>query len=151
MQNQFSFRTLNIIYFAMLMGMVIFLTIVVVALKPQNAPGFNTIIYVFYAVSFASVFFSSFMYRIRSNAAQTLNSLQEKLAHYRSGVIVRLALVEGPIIFGIVLYLLSGKFLVLALTFMLLVYFVFIRPTKDKAIKDLNLKGEEARQAREMS
>ncbi len=135
----------------MLMGMVIFLTIVVVALKPQNAPGFNTIIYVFYAVSFASVFFSSFMYRIRSNAAQTLNSLQEKLAHYRSGVIVRLALVEGPIIFGIVLYLLSGKFLVLALTFMLLVYFVFIRPTKDKAIKDLNLKGEEARQAREMS
>lgn len=62
---------------------------------------------------------------------------------YQSATIVRLALLEGPSLFGIVGFLLTGNLIFLGISGALIACFIYQRPTRQKIEDDLNLSYEE--------
>jgi hypothetical protein len=62
---------------------------------------------------------------------------QEKLSGYQSVLITRFALIQGPSLFSIIAYILSGNVFFLLITGLLSVYFIFLRPTREKIETDL--------------
>jgi len=86
---------------------------------------------------------SNFMFKKQLDLAVAKSSLNEKLGGYQTALIIRFALLEGPSLFGIVSYLLSGNLLFLAISGLIILYFITIRPTRDKVETDLNLDYQE--------
>lgn len=64
-------------------------------------------------------------------------SIQERLTGYQSVLITRFVLIQGPAVFAIVAYILSGNVFFLFITGLLSVYFIFLRPTREKIESDL--------------
>lgn len=64
-------------------------------------------------------------------------SIQERLIGYQSVLITRFVLIQGPAVFAIVAYILSGNVFFLFITGLLSVYFIFLRPTREKIESDL--------------
>lgn len=62
---------------------------------------------------------------------------QEKLSGYQSVLITRFALIQGPSLFSIVAYILNGNVFFLLITGFMSVYFIFLRPTREKIENDL--------------
>ena len=56
---------------------------------------------------------------------------------------VRYALLEGPSIFAIVVYLVTGDTVFILLAAFIVLYFLTIRPNKEKAVSDLDLDTNE--------
>lgn len=69
--------------------------------------------------------------------------LSEKLAGYRSAQILRWALLEGPALFSIVTFLLTGVYWVLGLVGLLVALFVSYRPSPKRTVQDLLLSHED--------
>ena len=70
-------------------------------------------------------------------------NLSNKLNAYRSIVIIRDALFEFPSLLAVISFMLTGEMLFLALTGSLITLFVYVRPTKDRVIRDLQLSSAE--------
>ena len=64
-------------------------------------------------------------------------SIQERLTGYQSVLIIRFVLIQGPAVFAIVAYILSGNVFFLFITGLQSVYFIFLRPTREKIESDL--------------
>lgn len=64
-------------------------------------------------------------------------NLEEKLTGYQSVLITRFILIQGPAVFAIVAYILSGNIFFLMITGVMSVYFIFLRPKRDKIEHDL--------------
>ncbi len=64
-------------------------------------------------------------------------SIQERLTGYQSVLITRFMLLQGPAVFAIVAYILSGNIFFLFITGLISVYFIFLRPTREKIESDL--------------
>ncbi|MBV8390569.1 MAG: hypothetical protein JO080_12265 [Mucilaginibacter sp.] len=64
-------------------------------------------------------------------------NLLEKLTGYQSVLITRFALILGPSLFSIVAYILSGNIFFLVITAFMTLYFIFLRPTREKIEADL--------------
>ncbi len=71
------------------------------------------------------------------------SSLGSKLQEYRTILIIKFALVEGPVLFGIVQYLITANYYFLLFAAAGIVYMVFVRPSKIETIKSLKLSTEE--------
>ena len=70
-----------------------------------------------------------FIYKSHLTRLKSLSTPAEQWAAYRSAIIVRWALVEGPSIFACVSYLLTGQSQFLILASGLLVYFLTLKPS----------------------
>lgn len=64
-------------------------------------------------------------------------SIQERLTGYQSVLITRFVLIQGPAVLAIVAYILSGNVFFLFITGLMSVYFIFLRPTREKIESDL--------------
>jgi hypothetical protein len=64
-------------------------------------------------------------------------SIQERLLGYQSVLITRFVLLQGPAVFAIVAFILSGNIFFLIITGAMSVYFISLRPTRDKIERDL--------------
>lgn len=64
-------------------------------------------------------------------------SLEERLTGYQSVLIIRFMLIQGPVVFAIVAYMLSGNVFFLFITGLMSAYFIFLRPTREKIERDL--------------
>jgi len=64
-------------------------------------------------------------------------STLEKLTGYQSVLITRFILIQGPAVFAIVAYILSGNIFFLFITGLMSLYFIFLRPTREKIESDL--------------
>ncbi len=139
-------RTIAIIHAALLIGQVLF---GIVAFVQTKSTGFNLKLGsdpFFYIVPFlivAGMLLGSFLFTQQISNALDKNSLNEKLAGYQTALITRFAIAEGPSLLGIVGYMLSGNVVYLILVGVNVLYFILIRPTKDKLAEDLNLTNEE--------
>ena len=66
-----------------------------------------------------------------------------KLVAYRSAFIIGVALLEGPALFAVVAYLLTGNVIVLAIVAVLVLRMLMMRPTRDKIATALGLQYDE--------
>ena len=64
-------------------------------------------------------------------------NIQERLTGYQSVLITRFVLIQGPAVFAIIAYILSGNVFFLFITGLMSVYFIFLRPTREKIENDL--------------
>jgi hypothetical protein len=87
----------------------------------------------------SGMLFKQLLGKIKNDA-----SFEKKLEAYRSAMIIRYALLEGPSIFSTVAYLLSGNIIFLAFSGVMILAFLMNMPSRNKAAQDLNLSSIEA-------
>ena len=75
---------------------------------------------------------------LKQNAKKQSNDLNQALIQYQTSFIIRIALIEGPSLFGVVVFLLSGNLIFLSASALLLTYIYFQKPSREKIIKELN-------------
>ena len=68
------------------------------------------------------------------------DSFEEKVAEYRSILIIKYALIEGPAFFAIVAYMLTEEDLFIIAASIILGYLILLRPSKSTIAKDLNMR-----------
>jgi hypothetical protein len=139
-------KTISIIHLALMMGQVLFGIVVFTQvhtitfnLKDTHDP-FLLVVPIMAIGSFTA---SVIVFKQLLNAATAKEPLSAKITAYQSALIVRFALLEGASLFGIVTFLLTGNLLFIGISGLLVLYFLIIRPTKDKVQTDLNLSYEE--------
>jgi divalent metal cation (Fe/Co/Zn/Cd) transporter len=145
--TQQYFKVLTILHYALITGVLLF-ALIAFALQSLNMFGENeelrnVFLYIVPLVALGGVIGGSMMYKKQVNEIKNKNSLAEKLEAYRAIFIMRDALLEGPSLFAIIAYLLTGEILFLALTGSLVAIFILVRPSKDKLAKDLELSSDE--------
>lgn len=149
--NSNYLKSLRIVYFALAMGIVLFMLIAIflisnngafseTVLSPtQRAPFLITLI-VLTGASFMG-------YRIiippKLEVIKTLPTLERKLDAWRILYILQGALIEAPAFFAIVLFLLLGVSVLLIWPLAGLLIFWLTQPSRDKLIRDANLSPTE--------
>jgi len=149
MQNSKSYlKTLTIIHFALAVGQIIFAIIVFAHHQKTEmvVDPINDVMFIPFLVTLLMAFAVGPVIYKKLLSQVHGKSLTIKLNQFRAASIVKYALIEGPSLFGIVIYFLSGNFFYLLVSGLLIIYFLTLRPTKEKIEKGLNLDYKEKEQ-----
>jgi hypothetical protein len=135
-----SIKNLSIIHLALIAGQIMFIAVVLVLkgqyeiiLQPENdlfffiVPGFAVM----------ALLSSNMIFKKLLDKAKLLNQHSDKLNNYRAACIVRYALVEGPSLFAIICYYLTGNLFYIFISGFCILYLFTLRPTKEKVEMDL--------------
>lgn len=138
------FKTIQIIYYALIAGQLFFAFIVLFLIygmefKAEMQDLKNIFIIVATLFAIGGLFASQMIFRNRLDQAKSRTNLPEKLGDYRSALIVRFALLEFPSFLSIVFCMITGEVIFLGLSGLIIAVFLSIKPTKDKAINELEL------------
>ena len=142
------FKALQIVYYALIAGQVLFGLLAFYLIQTRLFDGdqkelrdiFIYIVPVFVA---GGLFGSGILFKSRLNLAKEKTSLYEKMSDYRSALIVRYALLEGPSFFGIVVFLITGDYLFLGMSGLIIAVFFTLMPTANRAVNDLELSAND--------
>ncbi|MEM6343768.1 MAG: hypothetical protein AAF927_07800 [Bacteroidota bacterium] len=144
------FSSLNILFYAMAGGQAIFL-MVAFYLRSQGEMGpededLGQLFLIVAAVLLASTQLASrFLIGKRLEAIRKLG-LKSKMNQYRGVFILRLALLEGPALFCIVAYLVTGNFWLMLCAIGMLILFLTYYPSYNKVVNELELNANERHQ-----
>lgn len=149
MTSKEFFNSLNILHLALIVGVLMFMIVAIYlnfsetkVVESDDSFSF-TLQVTALVLTVSSLTLGSFITKKRLTDAQKIESFTEKIGMYRGIMVLKYALIEGPALACTVFYLITGDFIFLALGLIMLFLFVLNRPTKEKAILDLDLKGEE--------
>ncbi len=139
------FKTLQIIYFALVMGQLWF--VVIAYFVNSYAEGFNNVEedliqigqIIVAVLAIANLIISTQVSKALVNKAKEKNTLKEKLMGYRSALIVKYALLEGVSLFASTLLLLTGDMFFFIIAALIIGIFLLYRPSKEKTIAELDL------------
>lgn len=111
--------------------------------KP-NFEGLNQLFQIVVPIGLlGGILVGSLLAKSRCKALQMKSDLKEKLSGYRAALILKYALIEGPVLFAVVCYFLTKNMFFMGLAACAVVLFMSYRPTKSKAIYDLELNEQE--------
>jgi hypothetical protein len=139
-------KSMSIIHGAFIAGLVMFaFAAIVLTAKKQTHPTRSGDAYAVAVplIAVAGLIASNLIFRNKVSKLNNESSLKDKITGYQSAIIARFALIEGPALFGIAVFLLTKNWLYLIISGLLILYFVSLRPTKAKTENDLNLSYEE--------
>lgn len=142
------FRSLLIVFYALIIGQVFFglISFFLVStnnLKSEGADLSSVFIFIIPVFALGGFISSNLIYRNRLKAIDRKSGLMIKLTDYRAALVVRYALLEGPSLFAIVVYLVTGNAIFILLAASIVLYFLTLRPNREKAIRDLDLDAKE--------
>jgi len=69
--------------------------------------------------------------------------LKKRIVDYQTALLIRYASLEAPALFGVGAYLITGNMLFMLISALVVLYFLFVRPTRSKLISDLELTNDE--------
>ena len=146
LEPQNFLRVITIIHLALILGVTLFGIVTFSLNIGRNTLIFNgsdpfTLVSLFLAIG--GIVIGTIVFKKQLANAQSRTTLGEKLGLYQSALIQRFAFVEGAAMFAVVSYDLTANLYFLIIAGLLVVYFITIRPTKDKAETDLNLDYED--------
>jgi hypothetical protein len=135
-------KTTTIIHLGLLIGQVLFGT--VVFFSAQNPvvdlhPGNDVIFYVAPLMIIAAMFVGSLLYKQQIKKSAEKTTVKEKLGVYQAALIMRCAASEGASFFCIAYTLITANLFYLILAGVNIIYFISIRPTREKIEEALNL------------
>jgi len=139
-------RTLWILFFAVFSGALMFWLIVFVFLPfhARSGPSFLDKIYWFFILAEGAAFFilqSKLLATVRAE-----KTLTAKLRRYQTFFLIRLAILEGLIIFGIVIGMTQGSVAAQRISMMfILLMLLFFMPTTSRIATELQLNPQEMR------
>ncbi|HSZ71509.1 MAG TPA: hypothetical protein VK750_02465 [Cytophagaceae bacterium] len=129
-------KTMNIVWMAMIGGLVSFGLVTYFALLPKQSTLRNVDPLVFYilavVLALGGMMGSTILYKIQVRAASQVNSPSKErlMSFYMSAFLLKMALLEGPGIFSIVAGLLTHQSLFLSITAGLLLLMIIAKPTE---------------------
>lgn len=85
----------------------------------------------------------SYYARTLGMGAGPLFSLSDKLNQYRAALIIYMVLCEGPALFSVIILLLTGKFIILIITALLVLMMCLKAPTRSRITRELKLDWRE--------
>ncbi len=136
MKVQDQFKTIQMIFFALLAGQIIFLFIAVYLVQIGNMVVNDNLFLPLFVTDLLiispAVVLGPMLYRGIINRAKPDSTINDKINLYRQGLIIKLALVEAPTIFSIVGYLLTGSVIFLLIASAVLILFFFHKPSVEK-------------------
>lgn len=138
------FSSLLIVFYGLILGQVVFGLISFFLVNTNNfksdgAALSSVFIYIIPVFALGGFILSSLIFKNRLKAIDRRSGLMNKLADYRAALVVRYALLEGPSLFAIIVYLITGNTIFILFSAFIVLYFLAIRPNRDKAINDLDL------------
>lgn len=138
------FKVQNNIFYALLAGQVFFLLTTFLinhtnGTEVQYTGGISTYVYIVFIISICGIILGKIIQQRKMNDAKTKKNLSSKLKLYNKALLYRLALLEGPCIVAIIMYIAIPHYFFLVLTLALMAFFLFLRPNKKVFIKELNL------------
>ncbi len=152
--NSNYLKNLRIIYFALAMGIVLFMLVTLLInnlngplaesdISPtQRAPFLIALI----VMTGAVLMIYKTIFPKKLDAIKTLPTLDRKLAAWREICILQAALIEAPSFFAIVLFMLLGIYTLLIWPVAGLVIFWLSRPTRDRLICEAGLSVAESKE-----
>jgi DMSO reductase anchor subunit len=145
-QTDNPFTILNILWLAMMGGVVlitlVFYFVIGDSLYDSSLTGFLE--YLALVVVLAAGLGSPRVYQLLMQRSADENSLEAKIAHYRTAKIVQVALLEGSATFCVVVASITGFLWLYLLLLLVLVSMVMYRPGKQQFAADASLTREQA-------
>lgn len=141
------FRSLTILYLGLLIGQLAFSAITLyfnlgLLFQPDDSLR-DIFIYIVPILVVNGFVTGHLIYKSRLKKIKNYNSLISKMRDYRGAMIIRLAMLEGASLFAIVVYLLTADLIFIAMTGLIIAYFIMLRPTIEKISMDLELNSTE--------
>ena len=138
------FRTLKLIYYAMIASQLFFGIVFIILVQGGQINTsqedlkdiFNYVVPLFIV---GGIFGSNRMFLTLVKDSKRIENLPDKMAGYQTAIIVRYAFLQAPFFFSLVVYLLTGGVLFLGLAGVIVVVFLTIKPTIERAARDLDL------------
>lgn len=151
MSTQQYLRSLNIIYLALFAGQIMFLLVAFYLTSTQVFGDAGDVLTEVYMIAVPLIIAgglasSFFVTKMLLGSVKQLTTLKEKLERYRSAMIVKYALLEGPAFFAIVCYLITAHYLFAALAGLMMVVFLVNKPSAEKIAAELEFTREELKQ-----
>jgi len=142
------FRMLNILFYALIAGQVIFALVIVylklTGVSLNNFPEYKqTLLYAFPFIVLAGIYASQAVYKSKLVPIKAKTDLREKMSDFRTACIIRWALLEVPGSLSLIICFLTGDLLFIAVAAIVIGYFLMIRPSIEKTIIDLELDFED--------
>ena len=135
-------KTITIIHLALLVSQVLFAVVVYTKIPHKivslQAAG-DVYFYLVPCFAIVAAVIGTYVYRPRIAALAEKGSLQEKLMGYQSALIIRWAISNGPSLFATVVFLLTSNVFYLFVAGLNILYFIWLRPTKERIDEELNL------------
>jgi hypothetical protein len=94
-------------------------------------------------LSAAGYFAGTSIFKRKIIQARDMLTTADKFALYRTACIIQWAFIEGPCIFNIIAFFLTGNYAFLALAAVLMALFAMLAPSKGKALLQLGLTEQE--------
>jgi hypothetical protein len=141
-------RVTYIIFFALMIGMLLFFAIVMVLIQDgvQVTDMNLNKIFTFVVPVFGLVimFISRTIYNQMINKFDRTVTLLQKISNYRTAKIISWAIIESACFFALVATMLTSNYLYVAVFVFLLGYFFLMRPSKESLIRDMSLNSDES-------
>jgi len=141
-------RITNSIYYSLIIGMLLFFSIVIVLIQGKNLPSGEGIDKIFIIVvpvfGLMMMVISRVIYNLMISKYEAGSSLIQKLSYYRTAKIIAWAVIESACFFAIIATMLTSNYLYVAVFVFLLGYFFLIRPSKESLIRDMQLNSDES-------
>jgi hypothetical protein len=141
------FKSIKVVHAALVIGVVLFLLITVVLDLNGFASGDEEIrmalLLVASVFTFGGVFAGNYIFKKRISIIREKTNLREKMDDYRSALIVKWALIEGPAFLAVVAFMLTGDLIFFGIGVLLVIVFLVYTPSRNKFIKDLSLSPNE--------
>ncbi|MDO5105004.1 hypothetical protein [Capnocytophaga sp.] len=145
-EKQGFFKSIKIIHLALFLGQAFFGAIVYFLNKDSWKYEFSTsnhLLLVPAIATLVALFAHRIVYKKVLSQAKSKATLAEKLGDFQGACIIQFALIEGTSILCIIFAMKTQNIYSLLLAVALLLYFTTLKPTKEKAITDLELNKEE--------
>jgi hypothetical protein len=139
-------RTISIIHVALIAGQVLF---AIVALVQTRKLIINVrymrdpLLFVIPLAAVSGFIASNALFKKKVSEIDKTASLKTKLMAYQGALIIRFACLEAPSLFGIVVFLITGQLLFLLISAAIILYFIYVKPSKQNIQDDLQLSYQE--------
>jgi len=141
------------IHTAMLAGMVLFCIVSAVVHFPGRlmvSASLNKILQVtVLAVGFILIKTGLAIFDRKLRAIPANAPAVQKIAGYKTAAIIKWAMIEGPVLFSVVSFMITRNYAFIVLAFGLMILFAFQGPVKQKIMQELQISDEEIMQAGE--
>ncbi len=141
-------KVINIIFFALLSSMILFLAVVLIIIQDKRFSEGSELdkVFTFFVPVFGllMMFLSRTIYNRMISKVDRSSNLFQKINHFRTSKIVSWALVEGACLLALVATMLTSNYLYIVVFVFLFGYLIMIKPSKESLVRDMRLNSEES-------
>ena len=142
-------KTLTLIHSVLIMGLVTFVGVSLYLSNDKINFDFNTedtFLLILPIIAISALVLSRIVPQKLLQSIKETEDLKKILAQYQTASVIKYALIEGPAMIGIVMFMSTNNAAFLVISGVLTIYLLLQKPTKTKIEKELKLRGESRNQ-----